>query len=100
MAKKAKIKKTKKRKQPGPLVMVTEKWSPWVGLSEEVRRECETVRFLGHHAVDRLCDIGRHKELCSTVQINLSAICADVIREYVTDLIAEARAQGKEVGGG
>ena len=100
MAKKAKIKKTKKRKQPKPLVTVSEGWSPHVGLSEEVRRECETVRFLSHYAVDRLCDCGCHKQLLSHLGSNLGGFCADVVHNYMTDLIHEARGKGKGVRGG
>ena len=48
MAKKAKIKKIKKRKQREPLVTVEPQWDVKIELAKDVHRECETVRVLGH----------------------------------------------------
>ena len=99
MAKKPKIKKTKKRKQREPLVTVEPQCDLGIELSEEVQRECETVRFLGHHVVDRLCDTGRHDWLAGSLGLDLAALCEGVMRNYVTDLIDEARAARKEAAG-
>ncbi len=96
MAKKAKIKKTKKRKRREPLFTVEPQCDPGIQFSKEVRSECETVRFLGHHVVDRLCDTGRHDWLAGTLGVDLAALCEDVIRNYVTDLIDETRATRKK----
>ncbi len=98
MAKKGKIKRTKKRKQREPLVTVQQQDDPDIELSKEVRTECETVRFLGHHVVDRLCDSGRHEWFSGSLGVDLAALCEGVMRNYVTDLIREARAAGKAVG--
>ena len=100
MAKKAKIKKIKKRKQREPLVTVEPQWDVKIELAKDVHRECETVRVLGHRVVDLLCDTGRHDWLAGSLEFDLAALCEDVIGDYVSALIEQARAQGKEVGGG
>ena len=94
MAEEPEIKKKKKRM---PLVTVSEVRTPGVMLSRVIENECETVRFIAHHVVDRLCDIGNHKWCAGALGTYLEGICLDVVSEYMMDLVREARAAGKEV---
>ncbi len=100
MAKNAKIKKTKKRKQREPLVTVEPQCDLGIQFSKEFQTEGESVRLLGYRVVDLLCDTGRHDWLAGSLSVDLAALCEDVIRNYVTDLIDEARAARKEVARG
>ena len=100
MAKKAKIKKTKKRKQREPLVTVEPQDDLGIQFSKEFQTEGETVRLVGHRVVDLLCDSGRHDWLVGSLAMDLAALCEGVMRNYVTELIHEARAARKEVGRG
>ena len=97
MAKKAKIRETKKRKQREPLVTVEPQCDLGIQFSKEFQTEGQSVRLLGHRVVDLLCDTGRHDWLAGSLGVDLAALCEDVIRDYVTDLIDEARAARKEV---
>ncbi len=100
MAKKGKIKRTKKRTQREPLVVVDPVGTLEMRFSDELRKEPETLRRLAHRVVDLLVDSGRYEWLADSVAGNLVWIADVVVVNYVTDLIREARAGGKAVDHG
>ena len=92
--------KRAKPKAPAPLVLLEPDGSFHVYLSSGLNKERETLRRLAHRVVDLLADSNRCRGLVDTLEGDLEPLCEGVIREYVTDLIGEARAQGKGVRGG
>ncbi len=100
MAKKAKIKKTKKRKQREPLFTVERDCDVEVQFTRVVIEDPETVRRLAHRVVDLLADSGDYDRLSQSISNNLHWMLDDFVVKNVTDLIHEARAVRKEVPGG
>jgi hypothetical protein len=100
MAKKAKIKRTKKRKQREPLVFLEPECALTLRLSRELQKEPETLRRLAHRVVDLVADSGRYDWLAGSVTGDLVCICDDIVLKNLSDLIREARADGKAVSRG
>ena len=100
MAKKARIKKTKKRKQREPLVTVHPECDVQVRFTRAVIEDRETIRRLAHRVVDLLADSGDYDQLGDSISHNLFWMLDDFVVKNVTDLIDEARAARKEVPGG
>ena len=100
MAKKTKQTKRAKRKASTPPVSVEPDCSVELEFTDEVRKDPETVRRLAHRVVDLLADTGRYDSLAESVTSNLGYLADDFVVEKVTELLAEARAAGKEVPSG
>ena len=100
MAKKGKIKRTKKRKQREPLVVLESECALTLRLSGELQKEPETLRRLAHRVVDLVADSGRYDWLADTVTGDLMCIADDIVLKNLTELIREARAGGKAVSRG
>ncbi len=64
--------------------------------SREVMAERDTFRRLAHRAVDLAIDSGYHESLCGELPHSLACIARDHVIKMVTDLVHEARAEGKE----
>lgn len=92
-------KKTKCRK-PGPLVYLDHACSMELKFSRRLQKEPETLRRLAHRTVDLLADAGHYSWLSDSVGGDLMCLADDFVIDKVTELINEARAQGKEAGGG
>ena len=96
MAKKTKQTKRAKRKSSKPLVTVEPDCEAQFELTDAVSKEPETVRRLAHRAVDLLADAGHYERLGQSVSIHLGYLVDSFVIEKITDLIADARAAGRE----
>ena len=97
MAKKAKSKKLAKRKASKPPVTVEPDCEVTLEFTDDVTKEPEMMRRLGHRVVDLLADSGRYDDLAECMSEGLGCLVDDFVIDRVMELLEEARAPRKEV---